>query len=179
MTIPNTLTRPDWTFVERAYRVWSEDDATVHTRDHETIDVAFRRIYKVSMPTPLETYDDGEIIYRLMPAFLVVCDSYPGNSSLVAWPMVFENDPVTIVLKFPVNAAGGSRLVHTAVRSWGSISRLPTGVKGQVFDANDDDRPQHYITDHTLTWLQGHVDLKSEVALQLIRTAEQADKEAG
>ena len=77
--------RPDWTRIKQATHVWSEDDATVGHSDHETVDRAFKRIYGVTVPTPLETLDDGEAYYKRLPMGIVVCESYPGNSEIAVW----------------------------------------------------------------------------------------------
>lgn len=77
--------RPLWTLKERATRVWSEDEATVSDPDHETVNEAFLRIYKVPVPRPLETWDAGDAVYELLPASLVVVRSYPGNDEILAF----------------------------------------------------------------------------------------------
>ncbi len=79
--------RPRWTLLSQAISVWSEDDATVSQSDHETIERAFKRIYGVPMPDPIEVWsDDEESSYRLLPMGIVACDSYPGNSQIAVWP---------------------------------------------------------------------------------------------
>ena len=92
--------RPDWTLLERTCRIWTEDDATVGLPDHETLAAAFKRIYKVPMPDCLERYDDGESVYKRLPAHLVTCESYPGNWAIAAWPILFIGDRITVVLKW-------------------------------------------------------------------------------
>jgi hypothetical protein len=165
------MQRPDWTLVKRAYRVWLEDDATTNQLDHETLAKAFARIYKLPIPVPREMFDDGDAVYKRLVGSLVVCESYPGNSGIYAWPILLDNDPITIVLKWPNNALGGSRLLHTFVycRSYSS--------KDEAFQANNDDRSTHRVFDHTITWITGHIDFASKEALALLRAAEQADKE--
>jgi hypothetical protein len=62
-----------------------EDDATLSDPGHETVEAAFKRIYKVEMCTPLETWDGGDALYKLMPEgefFVVLVESYPGNSEI-------------------------------------------------------------------------------------------------
>lgn len=81
---PSSTRRPDWSLIRRACRVWAEDDATTGQLDHETIDRAFLRIYRLPMPAPLETWDDGESFYKRLPARLVVSESYPGCSEIAA-----------------------------------------------------------------------------------------------
>jgi hypothetical protein len=152
--------------------VWSEDDATVGCSGHETLSAAFKRLYAVPMPEPIEVYDDGDAVYKHLPINIIVCESYPGNSSIHAWPVLHDGDLVTIVLKWPNNAKDGNRLVHTQV-----FSRSGVGVN-ERFQANDDDRPHHLVADHTVTWRQGHVDLKGRESLQLLRAAQFADEAA-
>jgi hypothetical protein len=77
-----------------------------------------------------------------------------------------RGEPVTVVLKWPANAGGGSRLVHTEVCS----------VGGDAFMANDDDRSKHRVADHGATWLRGHVALDGPEAGQLVRCAEIEDE---
>ena len=165
--------RPDWTLLERACRIWTEDDATVGLPDHETLAAAFKRIYKVPMPDCLERYDDGESVYKRLPAHLVTCESYPGNWAIAAWPILFIGDRITVVLKWSSSVkTDKGRLVHTTTSSHkGNLN-----VSHETFQANDDDRPQHNVTDHGVTWLFGHVDFKSAEALRLLRAAEQADE---
>ena len=79
-----TVKRPDWTQIKQATRVWSEDDVTVGQSDHETVDRAFMRIYGVQMLDPLETWDDGDSFYKRLPMGIVVIESFPGNSGIVA-----------------------------------------------------------------------------------------------
>lgn len=163
------MDRPAWTLTSRAHHIWEEDDGTTSHHDHERLGAAFQRIYDAPMPAPLETYDDGDAVFKLLPSGLVVCESYPGNSGIYAWPRLREGDPVTIVLKWPDNAMGGDRLIHTVVCG---IIQLD-GREG--FDTNHDDRPVHLVTDHTVTWWRGHVNLQGRKALTLLRAAEQAD----
>ena len=206
---PDSTSRPDWTLVRRACRVWTEDDATTGQLDHETMSQAFKRIYKLVMPTPLETWDDGETIYKKLPAGLVACASYPGNSGIVAWPLLSHGDPVTVVLRsVPIadgaiadGPDGGNRLVHTRVVRW-SKETVPDmfakllraqGVRalnqsifghdgggivvGETFETEDDDRPEHRVTDRTVTWVEGHVPLDGEEALALLRAADDTDEQ--
>ena len=165
--------RPDWSLVRRALLVWAEDDATVSLTDHENLSAAFERTYHVPVPEPLEVHDDGDAVYKRLPGNLVLCASYPGNSSIHAWPTLKVGDPVTVVLKWPNNVElGQGRCVHTTVST--------TWRRGDLFDtfsADDDDRPVHKVTDHTVTWLLGHVDLRGKKAFALQRAAEQADVE--
>jgi hypothetical protein len=162
--------RPAWSLMSRAFPIWTEDDATASSPDHERLEAAFQRIFRVPMPKPIETYDDGDAIYELLPALVVVRRSYPGNNAIAAWPILLRGFEVTIVLKWPNSVKLGEgrlgRLVHTFVSSWQGLA---------TFSANDDDRPEHKVTDHTVTWLRGHVDFESKEALALLRAAEQAD----
>ena len=195
---PSSTRRPDWSLIRRACRVWAEDDATTGQLDHETMDRAFLRIYKLPMPAPLETWDDGESFYKRLPAGLVARESYPGNSEIAAWPLLSHGDPVTVVLRTaPENE---SRLVHTRVVCWTKtpvpdmfakmlraqgVRTLNTSifghdgggsiVAGEAFETEDDDRPEHRVTDRTVTWTDGHVPLDGEDALTLLLEAERAD----
>ena len=169
--LQKTVERPAWTRVKRAICVWSEDDATVGHRDHERLAAAFERIYKVPVPAPLEVFDDGDAVYKRLPASLMVCASYPGNSSIHAWPILHEGDPITVVLKWPSSIRNGERLVHTSV-----YCHSYSGA-GDGFQASDDDRPTHLVTDHTVTWVQGHVDFNGREALALLQAAQLADEE--
>jgi len=81
--------QPDWTLDKNSTLVWSEDDATVSCEDHEDEGTAFFRISKVKMSPPLETWDAGDALYKLLPAGIVVISSYPGNSSIRALPPGF------------------------------------------------------------------------------------------
>ena len=164
-----TVDRPAWTLTSRAHHIWEEDDVTVSQSDHVRLDAAWERIYSVPMPAPIETYDDGDVVFKLLPNSLVVRESYPGNSGIYAWPRLRDNDPVTIVLRCPDNVKGGERLIHTEVLGL----LLLDGREG--FDTKHDDRPAHLVTDHTVTWWCGHVDLHGREALTLLRAAQQAD----
>ena len=94
-----------------------------------------------------------------------------------------HGDLITVVIKHPANIdqimgaefGKSGRLVHTTVFVW-SHHRAPD-VRG-VFEANDDDRIQHRLTDLGTTWLPGHVPFDSPEALELVRRAEEADAEA-
>jgi hypothetical protein len=81
---------PSWTLIKQAHRVWCEDDATVGMPDHETVEQAFERIYAVPMPPPIETFDDGESVYKRLCLGIVVCESYPGNSEIAVWLPIGE-----------------------------------------------------------------------------------------
>ena len=91
-------------------------------------------------------------------------------------------DLVTVVLKHAANAVGKSRLVHTHVCKFPDTEVeadvvLYRGVRlsTEVFQANDDDRVEHFVTDVGVTWLHGHVPFDSPEALELVRRAELAD----
>jgi hypothetical protein len=88
--------RPDWTLPTNSKLVWSEDDATVLDRGHETVSSAFLRIFGQAMPEPEMIWDAGDATFRLLMlkkvvvgaypklqlGLIVVIDSYPGNSSV-------------------------------------------------------------------------------------------------
>lgn len=74
--------RPDWARPDRSTRIWSEDDATTSLPDHEGVAAAHERLRGMAIPRPLETWDDGESVYKLLPGGIVVVDSYPGNSEI-------------------------------------------------------------------------------------------------
>ena len=79
--------RPAWTTKESARTVWMEDDADVSAQGHETLERAFKRHYGVITLKPVETWDGGDAVFKLLPAGIVVIDSYPGNSEIRELPM--------------------------------------------------------------------------------------------
>jgi hypothetical protein len=78
---------PMWIKKENTKTVWSEDDADCGLPGHDTLDAAFKRLYKATMLDPLETWDAGDASFKLLPAGIVVVASYPGNSEIRELPM--------------------------------------------------------------------------------------------
>jgi hypothetical protein len=72
---------PKWTLSSLSTRLWSEDDATVSHPDHERLEDAWKRLFPES-PTPVQSWDGGDSIFRLYLGGLVVMESYPGNSEI-------------------------------------------------------------------------------------------------
>ena len=74
--------------------------------------------------------------------------------------------PITIALKWASSMKKGERLVHTYI-----FSPLHS-IIGDTFQASDDDRPEHQVMDHGLTWVVGHIPFDSAEGRELIRRAE-------
>lgn len=155
--------QPNWTFTKKAHCVWSEDDADVGLPGHETLDRAYKRIYKAHMPEALETWDAGDALYGRLPGGIVVCSSYPGNSGIFTWTILLIGDLITVVLLTE------ARLVHTKVVLWNLVTSR------EYFQADsEDDRTIHHVTDHGVTWLPGHIDLGSPEAVALLKASQKA-----
>jgi hypothetical protein len=82
---------PDWTSSLNASKVWSEDDADVGLPGHVTLVAAFSRRYKLPILDPVEVWDEGDAVYKLLPAGIVLVESYPGNSEIRELPVRSAN----------------------------------------------------------------------------------------
>jgi len=74
--------RPDWSWPERSLRVWIEDDADVLCQGHVGLEAAFARLFPDEAIEPLESWDAGDAVYKLLPGGWVLIESYPGNSEI-------------------------------------------------------------------------------------------------
>ena len=62
--------------------VWEEDDVTCSDPAHETVWVAYHRLYGGSKSDALRKQDCQDVVYYTMPDDVVVAGSYPGNSAI-------------------------------------------------------------------------------------------------
>lgn len=75
--------RPEWTRLHNAKVVWREDDADCGTPEHETLKVAWRRIFGVEYPAIcLVSWDAVHATFRLFPEGRVAICSTPGESEI-------------------------------------------------------------------------------------------------
>jgi hypothetical protein len=65
-------------------RVWAEDECTTHDLDHETLPMAFERLFgrPFVIEDALLTEEHGDADYRLMPGGIVAISSYPAATEI-------------------------------------------------------------------------------------------------
>jgi hypothetical protein len=80
--------------------------------------------------------------------------------------------PITIALKWSNSMKNGERLVRTYVSHHSHL--YPINEK--AFCANDDDHPEHHLSNYGVTWLPGHISFDSPEAKILTRWAEYAER---
>lgn len=123
---------------------------------------------------------DVEILRKIVRLIVERCDDHDCDccfgyaiTTLIQdnLPTLQHGDDITIALKWPSSMKNGERLVHT------SISHYPPNkpIACNTFQANDDDRPEHRLSDRGVTWLLGHASFSCPEAREMIRLAEEAD----
>lgn len=66
--------------------IWTEDDCTIHDPDHETLDMAWKRLFGTEWvgAEAILVDDHGDGCEHLMPNGYVVWASWPGASAIYA-----------------------------------------------------------------------------------------------
>lgn len=83
-------------------------------------------------------------------------------------PLV-HNDPITVVALY--NSPRG-RIIQTTVFDWRRFKKAPPHPPvGPTFEANEDDRVEHNLTDEGKTWVRGHVANDSPEAIAMLNAA--------
>jgi hypothetical protein len=64
--------------------IWEEDDATPGTEGHETLSMAWQRLFgeQFDRAKALQTEDGGDADWLLMPNGKIVCSSFPGQTGI-------------------------------------------------------------------------------------------------
>ena len=63
--------------------LWREDEATTQDPDHETLDMAYKRLFGEPFDRTRARHEDhGDHDKYFMPNGVVVTTSYPGNNSI-------------------------------------------------------------------------------------------------
>ena len=118
--------------------IWSEDDATCHTQDHEGLEAAYLRIFgeKLDYKAAVREEDGGDGTEYFMPNGAIVWASYPGGSMIEASAEYDHSVAYGIawclerVRQAPVNGRSLLRRIHE--KGWKHLDVKKNGVKGRI-----------------------------------------------
>ena len=118
--------------------IWSEDDATCHTQDHEGLAGAYLRIFgeKLDLKVAISEEDGGDGSEYIMPNGAIIWASYPG-ASMIESSAEYADSPAygigwraNMIRNAPIGGRSLLREIHK--KGWKSIKVQKDKVKGSI-----------------------------------------------